>query len=242
MKAKNHKEEALGINEANDILEKVFKECGRRPNSVPMEALSSYTIYRKERFGLQRGFLITMLVLFFLLPFLFVDSKYTVHVEAAGERRLPVYVIDVSSPLPVFRVTANVKGQNLPVYEAGAKTYTVEPTRNGQMQIDVALMNRQNTTSTVEVTDVDNRGPVLVSSEVAEGKVCLYVADDGVGMDPGKAYGMTPDGERVEPLRTDAGKGLIVFSYPKTNLDVFVPDHIGNVLHLAMKRKGKETN
>lgn len=237
MKAKKHQEKGLGINEANDILENVFRECGRRPNSVPMEALSSYTIYRKERFGLQRGFLITMLVLFFLLPFLFVDSKYTVHVEAAGERRLPVYVIDVSSPLPVFRVTAHVKGQNLPIYEAGAKTFTVEPTRNGQMQIDVALLNRQNTTSTVEVTDVDNRGPVLVSSEVVEGKVYLYVSDEGVGMDPARAYGMTADGERVDPLRTDAGKGLIVFSYPKEDLDVFVPDHIGNILHLAMKRK-----
>ena len=179
MKKRKEQEQTLDLREASDILENVFRECGRRPNSVPMEALASYAVYRKERFELQRGFLATLLVLFFLLPFLFIDSKYTVRVEAAGERKLPVYVIEVDSPLPVFRVTANVRGQDLPVYEAGAKTYTVEPTRNGQMRIDVALINRQNTTDTVEVTGVDNHGPELVSSQVAGGEVRLFVRDDG---------------------------------------------------------------
>jgi hypothetical protein len=237
MKKRNEQEQTLDLREASDILENVFRECGRRPNSVPMEALASYAVYRKERFELQRGFVATLLVLFFLLPFLFIDSKYTVRVEAAGERKLPVYVIEVDSPLPVFRVTANVRGQDLPVYEAGAKTYTVEPTRNGQMRIDVALVNRQNTTDTVEVTGVDNHGPELVSSQVAGGEVRLYVRDDGVGMDPSQAYGETPDGSRIEPLRADEDQGLVVFAYPSTDLDVYVPDHIGNVLHLAMKHK-----
>ena len=237
MKDTKKQDGMLDMNEAAGILENVFRECDRRPNSVPMEALSSYAIYRKERFGLQRTFLVTMLVLFFLLPFLFIDSKYSVHMEPAGERRLPVYVIEVSSPLPVFRVTAKVRSQRLPVYEADAKTYTVEPTRNGEMQIDVALMNRQNTASTVEVTEVDNRGPELVSSGVVGGEVRLYVRDDGVGTDPARAYGLTPDGTRVEPLRADAGEGLVVFAYPDTDLDVYVPDHIGNSLHLAMKRQ-----
>ena len=242
MKKDKKQQTTLGPGEAADILENVFRECDRRPNSVPMEALSSYTIYRKERFGLQRGFLMTLLVLFFLLPFLFIDSRYSVHVEAAGERRLPVYVIEVSSPLPVFRVTAKVRGQRLPVYEAGAKTYTVEPTRNGSMQIDVALLNRQNTTSTVEVTEVDNRGPKLVSSQVVGGEVFLYVKDEGVGLNPAQAYGLTPSGEQVGPVRADEEKGLVVFAYPKTDLDVYIPDYIGNALHLAMKRRSDSTD
>ena len=49
--------------------------------------------------------------------------------------------------------------------------------------------------------------------------------------------GETPDGSRIEPLRADEDQGLIVFAYPSTDLDVYVPDHIGNVLHLAMKHK-----
>ena len=237
MSGQKKNEEALDQGVANEILEKVFKECGRKPNSVPMEALSSYMIYRKERFGLQRGVLATLLVLFFLLPFLFIDSRYTVRVEAAGERRLPVYVIEVSSPLPVFCVTADVRGQRLPVYEADAKTYMVEPTRNGEMRIDVALLNRQNTTCTVEVEGVDNKAPVLVSSGVVGGEVRLYAQDEGIGMDPGQAYGVTPDGERIEPDRYDTEKGLIVFAFPETDMDVYIPDYIGNELHLALKHK-----
>lgn len=225
----------LEMDLAEEILGNVFRECGRRPNSVPMEALSAYTVYRKERFGLQRGLLISMLILFFLLPFLFIDSRFTIDVQAAGERRLPVYVVDVQSPLPVYRVTAKVKGMRLPVYEAAAKTFTIEPTRNGEMTVDVALVNRQNTSATVEVTDVDHRGPVLVSSRVAGGEVRLFVEDEGTGPHLKKAYGQTAGGEIVSPLRTDEAKGMVVFAYPEGDLDVFIPDHIGNVLHLAMK-------
>lgn len=231
----------LDMEQAALILNRVFKECGRKPNSVPMEALSAYTMYRKERFGLQRGFLALLLALFFLLPFLFIDSRFTVHVEAAGERRLPVYVIEVRSPLPVRRVRASVAGQSLPVYEAGAKTFTVEPTRNGQMTIDVALLNRQNTSLTVEVTEVDNRGPVLLSSEVAGREVRLYVQDEGTGVYPDRAYGVSSGGNggEVRPIRTDAETGLIVFEYPEEDLDVYIPDYVGNVLHLALRVGGE---
>ena len=296
MREKDREVPALDMERASDILSNVFRECGQKPNSVPMEALSAYTIYRRERFGLQRGFLVTMLVLFFLLPFLFIDSRFTVRVEAAGERKLPVYVIEVRSFLPVHRVTACVAGQALPVYEADAKTFTVEPTRNGEMTVEVALLNRQNSALTLEVTDVDNKCPVLVSSEVTDTEVRLYVEDAGTGVHPDRAYGVprtapagnanaleaagtrtetgtgsgageagtgnagagtgnagtgdwgpgtgaakdagagTTGGEKIlRPIRTDPEKGLIVFAYPKQDLDVYIPDHIGNVLHLALK-------
>lgn len=251
----------LGMDRATDILNAVFKECGRKPNSVPMEALSAYTIYRKERFGLQRGILVSLLVLFFLLPFLFIDSDFSVRVEAAGERRLPVYVIEVQSLLPVHRVTANVEGQSLPVYEADARTFTVEPTRNGKMTVEVALMNRQNTAMKVEVTDVDHKCPVLTGSEVTGSEVHLYVEDAGTGVHLNRAYGiLVPEGpasagasdgeeddpavltgigadpeKKIEPVRTDPENGLIVFAYPSRTMDVYIPDHIGNILHLALR-------
>lgn len=225
----------LGMDEAEDVLSAVFRECGQKPNSVPMEALSAYTIYRRERFSLQRGLLVVLLGLFFLLPFLFIDSKFTVHLDEMGERRLPVYVIEVDSILPVHRVTAKVKGQDLPVYEAGAKTFTVEPTRNGTMTIDVSLLNRQNTSQTVTVTGVDNRAPVLLGSEVDEEVVRLLVEDGGTGLRLSGAYGVTESGEKVEPLRTDADTGLVIFPYPGEKMDVYIPDQVGNILHLALR-------
>ena len=306
MKDQKNEMPALEMNQAADILNSVFKECGRKPNSVPMEALSSYTIYRKERFELQRGILVSLLVLFFLLPFLFIDSRFTVRVEAAGERKLPVYVIEVQSRLPVHRVTANVDGQNLPVYEAGSRTFTVEPTRNGTMTVEVSLLNRQNSSMALEVRDVDHTSPVLVSSEVTDREVRLFVEDAGTGLHLNKAYGVVmsfdatagtsgettpaevagtpsettpaeaagtsgettpaeaagtpgetsadaaraqqtaaapasedPEAENIiSPIRTDPSKGMIVFAYPSQSMDVYIPDHVGNVLHLALKVAG----
>ena len=76
----------LDTQTAEKMLEEIFAECGVKPNSVPMEALSAYTVYRKERFYLQRGILIGILVLFFLLPFLFIDSRFTVDFAESGVR------------------------------------------------------------------------------------------------------------------------------------------------------------
>lgn len=236
MEHRKKEQPALDMREAAVILDRVFKECGTKPNSVPMEALSAYTIYRREKFGLQRAVLLALLAVFFLLPFLFIDSGYTVRLEETGERKLPVYVIEVSSFLPVYRVTAQVRGQNLPVYEADARTYTVEPTRNGQMRIDVALVNRQNTTRYVEVTDVDNSGPTLLSNAVRNRKVYLYVEDRETGLNLRDVRAVTASGEEVAPVETDDRTGKVVFAYPKEDMDVYIPDCIGNVLHLSMKR------
>ena len=39
---------------AEQILSNVFSACSREPNSIPLEALTSYSNYRKERYALQR--------------------------------------------------------------------------------------------------------------------------------------------------------------------------------------------
>ena len=37
-----------------------------------------------------------------------------------------------------------------------------------------------------------------------------------------------------DALSTDAETGEILFPYPEENWDVYIPDHIGNTLHLAI--------
>ena len=53
---------------ATRILENVFDECEMKPNSVPIEALSAYSSYRKERFALQKTIIVIAMILFLLLP------------------------------------------------------------------------------------------------------------------------------------------------------------------------------
>ncbi|MBQ9643954.1 MAG: hypothetical protein IJV26_07935 [Lachnospiraceae bacterium] len=225
----------LDAQTAEQILETIFKKSGVKPNSVPMEALSAYTVYRKERFYLQRGILTAILVLFFLLPFLFIDSRYTVEEGDSGVRGLPVYTIRIASLLPPGSVRAQLKNRNLPVYEVDGKTFTIEPTRNGAMKLSVELVNRQRTETEVKVTGVDENGPRLLRYEAVGREVYLYIQDDGIGTDYDETYALTAEGKIIRPLRTDREAGLIVYDYPDGRWDVYIPDHIGNTLHLAMK-------
>ena len=224
----------LSSSDAVKILEEIYERTDREANTVPMDALTSYTVYRKERFTLQRGVLIGALIVFLLIPVLFILPKYEVSAEGTGERGLPVYTVRVNSLFPVHSVTASVRQHTLPVYEADAKTYTIEPVRNGEMTIRVELFNRQELETTQEVSDVDANGPELIDSVVGEDSFTLYVKDAGIGVDYREVYAISASGEVIEPLSADEENG-IVFSYPEEAWDVYIPDHIGNTLHLSIK-------
>ncbi len=222
--------------ELSAVLSRVFEKSGHHSNTVPVDLLGSYAVYRKERFHLQKRVLAGLLVIFLLIPLLFITPGFdVVQSSAAGERGLPVYEIKVRSMLPLNSVTAKIRKRSLPVYEAGARQFTVEPTRNGNLTIEVTLFNLQKTQETLEVSDVDSHGPVLVSSETTQDTVTLYVADEGIGVDYREIYAAGASGESYSPLRIDEAEGIVEFAYPQENWDVYIPDHIGNTLHLSFE-------
>lgn len=219
---------------ASRILGNVFEACGKEPNTIPLEALSSYAVYRKERFSLQRAVIIGAMILFLALPFLFVLPKVKITQEEEGIRGLPVYTITVSALLPERSVTAGLQSHMLPVYEADAGSYTVEPTRNGTMTVSVELVNRQKITQNVPIKDVDAHGPVLTGSRTGEGRLFLYLEDEGIGIDYRDTLARTASGKLIRPESWNEDLGEIVFSYPEEPWDVYIPDYIGNTLHLAL--------
>ncbi|MBQ9063091.1 MAG: hypothetical protein IJ121_09770, partial [Eubacterium sp.] len=199
----------------------------------PIEALSSYAVYRKERLSLQRGVLIAAMVLFLLLPALFILPEYQVIYEQEGVRGLPVYRIDVHSLLPVGRVTAAMRQHQLPVYEAGSRSFTVEPIRNGELTIEVALVNRQTVQTAEQVTGVDAESPQLTGSEVGDDTFLMYVEDAGIGVNYSGIYAVGESGAVYKPVSASAEEGVL-FTYPDEAWDVYIPDHIGNILHLKV--------
>jgi hypothetical protein len=222
--------------ETSEILDGVFSECGDEGNSIPMETISSYAVYRKERFTLQRVILAMALLVFMMLPLLFILPSYTVSVENTGDRGLPVYTVEVDSFLPVGRVLASIKEHALPVYEAGAREFTVEPTRNGNLDISVELINRQRVRTEYDVTSVDADGPELLGSETFDDGFLLKVTDAGIGVDYREIYAVSASGEVHYPVSADEENGVL-FEYPSETWDVYIPDHIGNTLHLSVKLK-----
>ena len=224
----------LSTNETSEILDKVFISCGKDPNDLPVDTLSSYAVYRKERFTFQRAVTAMALFVFLMLPLLFILPGYTVSVDETGERGLPVYTVEVKSILPVDKVLASIREHALPVYEAGSKEFTVEPTRNGMLSISVELVNRQSVKSSHEVTAVDDKAPELVESDTTGDRLIIKVKDSGIGVDYREIYAVGSSGKVYRPVSADDDNGVI-FDYPEEPWDLYVPDHIGNTLHLAVK-------
>ena len=212
----------------------MFVSCGKDPNDLPMDTLSSYAVYRKERFTFQRAVIAIAMFVFLMIPLLFILPGYEVSVDETGERGLPVYTVEVRSLLPVSKVLASIRDHDLPVYEAGSKEYTVEPTRNGKLDISVELMNRQSVRSSHEVTAVDEKAPELSGSDTSGDRLIIKVKDSGIGVDYREIYAVGKSGKVYRPESSDEENGVI-FDYPEEPWDLYIPDHIGNTLHLAVK-------
>ena len=147
---------ALDDQIAKQMLENIFEACDMESNKIPLEVLTSYSNYRRERFALQRLVLVVIMVLFFLLPVLFIAPKISIRELPATISADPVYELHVTSKFPsVSRVTATIDGHNIPVYETGTRQYSIEPTMNGTMTITVVLSNHQYAVETIAVTGID---------------------------------------------------------------------------------------
>lgn len=227
----------LNEEEAAKLLEQVFMECYMDSNSVPIDQLESYSNYRSERFMLQKIIAIVTMIIFLLLPFWFINPSYTITELPKGERNLPVYEVHIDTWLPLHSVTAVVRGYKIPVYQVDKRTFTVEPIRNGKLEIQVELFSRQYLNKTVKVTTVDDTPPVFEGYEQEEGTLFIYVRDEDFGVDYPKVYAKLNDGQIVYPDEFNEADGVIAFSNAVEEMNIVVPDKLGNELKLHTTTK-----
>lgn len=217
----------------NQILTNVYDACETEPNEVPLESLISYSSYRQERHIFQKILVIAALIIFMMLPFLFISPQF--EITQAGNPGQPKYIIDVDTFLPVNVVSATMEdGSNLVVYESGIHEYTVQPAKNGKIDINVILANRQYQNGTIEVDSLDSTAPHITSHKTENDIVYIYVEDDGSGIDYDKVYGMSASGDTVQPVDYSDKKHYVAFAYPSEALTVYVPDVAGNMLNLLV--------
>ena len=229
---------ALDMEVASKILENVFEESEVEPNTIPLEVLTSYSSYRKERFALQRTILIIIMALFLLLPLLFISPTFTLTtLNEEGYTSTPAYEVIVDTFMPVSRITATIDGRNIPVYEVDAHKYSIEPSVNGQMKVTVTLVNRQQVTHYITVGNVDVEAPVIVSNDSDGENVYLNLSDTGSGINFKEIKAIDTKGNTVKPVYCDESNGRIGFTYPEDSLNVYVTDYAGNTLQLVLSIK-----
>lgn len=220
---------------AEQILSNVLDACKREQSSVPLEALISYSNYRKERYSIQRSLILLMLALFLLLPFLFMTAGVRIAQINPGSGENPVYAITVDALFPIRQIEARLNGQAVPLYELTPGSYTASPRANGDMQISATLVNRQETTASIAVEQVDTAPPVLLSTEVGASSIRFFVEDAGCGVDYANISIVGEDGLHLSPLSTDHESGSIALPYPASTLHISIPDLRGNVLRVDLK-------
>lgn len=235
--AKQKKLPVLSEEQAGRILENVLETCHAEPMNVSLKTLISYSHYRRERFSFQKVLLVIIILLFCLLPFLFLTPEVHVSLADAGTAWEPVYHISVDCLLPVSRVCADLDGKSLLVTASDRHTYTVAPKINGTLTVSVTLANHQYRTETVAVTSVDTTAPACSSYEQTAGRVVLSLTDDSSGVDYGQITALDADGHRVMPLESDPDSGMVYFPVPQVSLDIYIPDRAGNTLHLLVRKK-----
>lgn len=231
---KNSVRRSLDTQTTERILKEIFEACQKEANPTPLEILASYQSYRQERYALQKHILDVVLLLFFLLPLLFIMPAFSLSFDTTAEPGRPVYQVHVDTFLPISRVTAKIGEYNIAVYETGYHTYSIEPTRNGIMTVAVTLANHQYAEHDIQVDHVDRTAPTLISSRQSSGRLFLYLVDKDSGIYYEGIYAQNLNGDRIEPVAYDSKTGCIEFLSPTTTMQFFIPDHTGNLLQLVV--------
>lgn len=232
-KAQEMKLPQLDEETASAIMNSVFEACGKEPSNVPLKVLSSYAEYRSDRFSLQKGILIFILIVFLLLPLCFVAPRFTVTEIGRSNVGIPTYEIDVQNRLPVYLVQARLDGHPITVFQSEDTVFTVEPGQDGELSVTVTLLNRQYEVWSTTVTGVDTTAPKLLSSAHEKDRLVLHLQDEGVGVDYESCYALGSDGSRIAPLHWSAEDNTIAFPLVQ-NLNIFIPDYNGNTLQLVL--------
>lgn len=234
-----HKEKEIQLDPklASQILSNTYDACKYEQNTIPLEVLTSYSNYRKERFLFQKVILTLVMIAFFLLPILFIAPEFTLEQKEGDTPGNPFVEISLTSLLPMDKMSAFIGDVKIPIYEMADGTYHAVPDRNGSLNVTIELVNRQYTIKTIQVTGVDTTSPTLVSSERKDGTLIIYFADDSGLLNYEEIYASTLSGTAIKPISYDKSNLSVTFEYPKENMNIFVSDMSDNTLQVALTLK-----
>ncbi len=222
------------IETARQILAHAFERNQREPNSVPLEQLESYSNYRRERYSLQRSILVAMMTLFVLLPLLFIPPSFTLSDETDRGEWNPSYRLTLNTFMLVDTLNVQIDGRSIPVYEVDSHVYSIEPTKKGQMDITVTLLNRQVLTQSIPITNVDKDTPTIQDYWIVDNRLYISLSDAGSGICYSGIYATSVDGEEIPPIRIDEEIGCVVFEEPRSLLNISIPDNTDNILQVMI--------
>ena len=177
------------------------------------------------------------MILFFLLPILFVAPKFTLEQKEDESSGNSYVELSVTGLIPTDKIEAFMNSSKVPVYEMKDGTYQIIPDKNGTLDVKVSLINRQYTVRSITVECVDTQSPVLLSSEKIDGTLIIYFEENSGILDYENIYAKSASGSTIKPISYDPTNLSVTFKYPSETLNIFVSDKSDNTLQLVVTLK-----
>lgn len=178
MSKKKQTEPTLSQEAAGQMLSNVFEACDFEANRVPLEVLQSYSHYRRERNILQKAIIVLVVLLFLMLPILFITANVEISWVEDTPPGSPIVQVAAKSIVPVESIVATMGDYTLEVYQVSEGLYRIHPNANGTLMVTVTLANKQFTQHTIEVLGVDVDPPILVGSELVGDELEIFFHDE----------------------------------------------------------------
>lgn len=234
MRKKKQTEPTLSQEAAGQMLNNVFEACDFEANRVPLEVLQSYSHYRRERNILQKAIIVLVVLLFLMLPILFITANVEISWVEDTPPGSPIVQVAAKSIIPVESIVATMGDYTLEVYQVSEGLYQIHPSANGTLLVTVTLANKQFTQHTVEVLGVDVEPPILVGSELVGDELEIFFHDEISTINFETIYAVDSKGKVVYPLGHNEDAVSVTFAYPEDYLNIFVSDNCGNTLQLVL--------
>lgn len=227
-------ETLLSAKEAQDILQSVYRGVDKPACNIPLDVLSTYVVYRKDRYRFQKGSLTVIMLLFLILPVFFYVPRLDLQ-ELKEEQNRKVQILQVKSLIPILNVEAYVDGVLVPVAEIDKGVYAIQPDRNGELIVSVLVWNGQSVSVASTIAVFDTESPYLVDSYVKDGMLHLQFKDDQSGVDFSSARIFDENGVESVPVTISDEIGEITLEKPKSSVTIYVEDEKGNNLQLTIE-------
>lgn len=212
---------ALTGREKELLLSELLDSLGLPDNSIPLEYIQEYDIYRGRRTSTMRWIIAIAALVLIAVPLLFLNPDVKVEKSQSSNKYtgLPSYSLEVSSMMPVRSVVATVTNkegsQAVPVMQENENTYTLLPRTDGKMTVTVKTAGRGIRKSSVKVRSFDTWPPVLVSTSSKDGHLILHLSDKGSGVDFSRITAEDEEGNKVDVLSSDSENNTVTFDYPE---------------------------
>ena len=228
----------MDFDTAEQLLENVFAICGKETSGVSLRTLVTLGSYRKQRYAAQRVVSYGILVLFLLLPLMFVVADFVVSDKGDGEG----YSLHMEDTLfGESSVTARMEDGSYVAVQVGENgNYNLLPSKDGIMEVHVKLPNRQETVQYIPVSGVDMERPEYIGYRVigSNEELWVFVRDGDSGVDFST---VTVNGQK-SGFRCDEQIGCICLPFPEEDLFISVMDKLGNELELELTLNPAETD